>query len=807
MTAQELMSQGYRDLVSVIPPAGRLSPASKIRPESRGKSPGVLYPSGTWGGYSWLDTPADAARIDKDGANIGLKAQSFPAVDLDVRDEQLAAQIAAVVERILPGAPVRVGQWPKRLYPFRLADGAEPFARMQLYISHNNERQLVEILGAGQQYVIGGIHPKTGKAYEWRRPLPATAAELPTITKEQAEGLLGAIQEEVCEHLGLKCERAGTGELVTRRDTNQESLKATDLHLLETAVQSTPNTSDSFPARADYIRFGFALRGATQDDPGRGLDIFSEWALRWEGNHNGTNTPEQVQRDWDTFHGPYELGADYVFDVARKYGFAMAQYEFPAEAAPADAEVDVDPAAIDYSELWAARQFVDANIDRLRWVPQWGSWVIWDGARWKRDDMREAFGWAQGLTLRLADLRARQGTTIQERRTAGRQAAAMSSEHYIRKMMTLAPGDPRVVVAAEKFNADPWILGTPTSYVDLRTGRLFPADPALLVSRLTAVGPETADCPRWKQFLQEVTGGDADYIAYARRYLGYCLTGDTREQRLHFAYGPGGNGKSVFLETIAGLLGDYAAAASMDSFTEFKGERHPTDLAGLQGARLVTASETQNGKRWDEARIKSLTGGERLRVRFMRQDFFEYMPQFKLLFAGNHRPELLNLDDAMRRRFVLLPFNFKPDVVDPKLKETLTAEWPGILAWAIDGCLEWNRMGLGVPASVMKATQEYFEEEDTVGRWSAERVARGVDGFVRSTTLFEDWCQWCSQTNETPGTHKRFSQNLKSRGWASTRDAEGSRFKDVALLRPRADEFQEGPHQSPGSESKRVADV
>jgi len=186
---------------------------------------------------------------------------------------------------------------------------------------------------------------------------------------------------------------------------------------------------------------------------------------------------------------------------------------------------------------------------------------------------------------------------------------------------------------------------------------------------------------------------------------------------------------------------------------------------------------------------KSMTGGERLRVRYMRQDFFEYMPQFELLFAGNHKPELSNLDDAMKRRFVLLPFERRPDVVDLKLKDTLRAEWPGILAWAIKGCLEWNRVGLGAPARVSKATQEYFDDEDTIGKWAAERVVILVEGHVRSSTLFQDWCDWCSRSNEIPGTQKRFSQALIARGWIPCRDGSGTRFDGIALLPIRTDEF------------------
>jgi putative DNA primase/helicase len=204
---------------------------------------------------------------------------------------------------------------------------------------------------------------------------------------------------------------------------------------------------------------------------------------------------------------------------------------------------------------------------------------------------------------------------------------------------------------------------------------------------------------------------------------------------------------------------------------------------------LVTASETQQGRQWDEARVKSLTGGDRIRARFMHQDFFEFVPQFKLLFAGNYRPELRNLDDAMRRRIVLLPFTLKPVKVDPDLKEKLKCEAGAILAWMIEGCIAWQRDGLGEPTKVKDATKEYFLDEDPIGRWASVRVVLGVDGNVRSTVLYEDWCRWCDLNGEQPGSQKHFSMTLKSRGWKWVRDAGGTLFKSVGILPVEAPEF------------------
>ncbi len=302
------------------------------------------------------------------------------------------------------------------------------------------------------------------------------------------------------------------------------------------------------------------------------------------------------------------------------------------------------------------------------------------------------------------------------------------------------------------------------------------------ITKLTAVAPaEQADCPLWLTFLEETTGGDADMIRFLAQWSGYCLTGDTREHALVFIYGPGGNGKSVFLNVLTGILGDYATVASMDTFTASRSDRHPTDLAMLRGARFVTASETEEGRAWAESRIKQLTGGDRITARFMRQNFFTFIPSFKLTIVGNHKPALVNVDDAARRRFKIVPFIHKPAAPDRQLEEKLLAEWPGILRWMIDGALDWLRNGLVTPQSVAEATTEYFNDQDLFGQWLEEECVVEQENphrWATSADLFANWTAYAKRAGEESGTAKRFGDNMRRRGFARmSKKLQGKSYK------------------------------
>jgi putative DNA primase/helicase len=306
------------------------------------------------------------------------------------------------------------------------------------------------------------------------------------------------------------------------------------------------------------------------------------------------------------------------------------------------------------------------------------------------------------------------------------------------------------------------LLNTPAGVVDLRTGRIRAHRADDYMTKITAAGPR-GDCPLFLRFLDRIMAGDKELIAYIRRVFGYCLTGITREHALFFGHGSGGNGKGVLKSTFAGLMGDYHKTAPIQTFTASYGDRHSTDVASLCGARLVTASETEEGRHWDEAKVKLLTGGDQVSARFMRQDDFQFTPAFKLFIDGNHQPALKSVDEAIRRRLQMIPFavTIPPDERDGELTEKLKAEWPGILRWAIDGCLQWQTEGLRPPRAVKATTDEYMEAQDTFSAWIADRCERKPDAWSGSTALFQSWSSWARDAGEDVGSQMKLSAKLK----------------------------------------------
>jgi putative DNA primase/helicase len=370
------------------------------------------------------------------------------------------------------------------------------------------------------------------------------------------------------------------------------------------------------------------------------------------------------------------------------------------------------------------------------------------------------------------------------RKSAG-LAGHVAGARTVAAIVNLARADSRHVTALDDWDADPWVLNTPGGIIDLRSGALRPHDRTALCSKMTAVAPAQAKCPRWRRFLDEVTAGDEGLQRFLQRVAGYGLTGSTREHALFFLYGTGTNGKGTFLNTLPAIMGDYTKVAAMETFTESNNDRHPTELAMLMNARLVAAQETEEGRRWAASRIKALTGGDPITARFMRQDFFTYLPQFKLLIAGNHKPELHSVDEAMRRRFHLLPFTvcIPPEQRDPNLFDKLEEEWPAILAWALEGCLEWQAEGLSPPAPVIEATAEYFDDEDSFGRWLDDCCARDQMAHETTDDLYTSWSKWAQRGGLNAGTKKRVVMMLKQRGYKHRRAHGGARgFDGIRLV-------------------------
>lgn len=401
--------------------------------------------------------------------------------------------------------------------------------------------------------------------------------------------------------------------------------------------------------------------------------------------------------------------------------------------------------------------FAEKYRDDLRYCHDTKAWFVWDGMRWRQDRTDLAFQFARLLGRDMTI-----GSKAPEMKEVRKRAFAGGVEIFARSDRVFAR-------TAEEWDVDTFLLGTPDGTVDLRTGKLREARPEDGITKLTAVGPSaSALCPLWLEFLDQATQGDREYVRFLQQWFGYCLTGDTREHALVFAFGTGGNGKSVAINTATRILGEYACVAAAETFIASKGDKHPTDLAKLRGARLVTASETEQGRAWDEPRIKALTGGDKVSARFMRQDFFEYWPQFKLLIVGNHKPVLQNVDEALKRRVNIAPFVHTPPVKDPRLEEKLRAELPGILRWMIDGCLDWQENGLVRPAIVTGATDEYFATQNTFAQWleddcDADPLSPGL--WASFNDLYASWTNYAKRTGEAHGGGKAFSETLSNSGF------------------------------------------
>lgn len=397
----------------------------------------------------------------------------------------------------------------------------------------------------------------------------------------------------------------------------------------------------------------------------------------------------------------------------------------------------------------------------------------WDGMLWREDDTLDVFDRCRAICRRASAECGDAGERVAMKIAAAQTVAAIER---------LARADRRHAATVEQWDADPWLLNTPNGTVDLRTSELLGHQREQYLTKITAAGPG-GDCPLWLQFLSRITDGNSELQAFLQRVIGYCLTGSVREHALFFLYGTGSNGKSVFLSTIAGLLNDYAKTAPASAFTATSTEQHPTDVAGLRGARFVTAIETEDGRWWAEAKIKSLTGGDPVTARFMRQNFFEYVPQFKLIVAGNHKPGLRSVDEAIRRRLHLIPFTVTigEKERDPQLAEKLKAEYSGILQWAIEGCLAWQRDGLNPPAVVQDATAQYLAAEDAIGRWIGDRCVLDPNCWCSSTALYRDYEGWCAQAGERCGSQKRFTQELEGRGFERDRTDRAKGFIGIGL--------------------------
>jgi putative DNA primase/helicase len=428
-----------------------------------------------------------------------------------------------------------------------------------------------------------------------------------------------------------------------------------------------------------------------------------------------------------------------------------------------------DQSAGPLTELGLARRLVSEANGLFRWAPEIRAWIHYDGARWAED--------LAGAIDRLAkdvidQLHGEARFALHGDRQKLTQAwLKFQTAPRIRNIIELARTEPSIPVMMSEFDRDPWALNCTNGVVDLRTGELRPHDPTEMHSKVVPVDYDPKNkAPVWLRFLEEVFGGDRELTTFVQRFAGYSLTGEIREHMFVFGHGAGANGKTTMFKALRNVAGDYGVQLDPAVLVAGQHEQHPTGLTDLRGARLVFTVETEGGKRLAEALVKQLTGGDPIRARRMRCDFFEFTPTHHLFMAGNHLPTIRGTDLGIWRRIALLPFDvtFEGEDQDPDLPVKLEAEAPGILAWAVQGCLEWRQHGLAVPERVKAATADYRTSQDHLGRFLDERCATGDTVYVSAKALRAAYEAWCHDNGENPWSAKAIGNELVTRGFDTT---------------------------------------
>lgn len=483
----------------------------------------------------------------------------------------------------------------------------------------------------------------------------------------------------------------------------------------------------------------------------------------------------------------------------------MSVVEFPVRTAEFSKEQAVDqrmaliipddlPAGVVAgTDLAGAHLLAEHHGDNVRYSPEIG-WLNWDGRRFRPDTK------GTEVSLRVQDIGRRLELGAAELyRKAARAADEAAQERLrkraealhawargaqsaaaIRRIMEL--GQTLVSIRTDALDGDPWLLNCENGTVDLRTGELRAHRRSDFITKLAPVSFDpVAECPRWADFVDQILP-DPEVRGFVQRYLGYSLTGSTREQCFVIALGPGANGKSVLAETVRSLLGDYTRDCPTDTIMHTgSGRGTENDVARLRGARFATAKETEEDKRIDEARVKQLTGEDTVTARFLFREHFEFVPTFKLWLYCNHRPRIVGTDDGIWRRVMLVPFGviIPKSRRDPELKAKLLLESPGILAWLVRGCVEWLSSGLSAPAAVTAGTAEWRSQSDEVRAFVDDCCHIATYASVKPDPLFARYTQWSqAQGNKAPLGQKLFRSRLEGLGFAQKRTGERGRYWD-----------------------------
>lgn len=426
------------------------------------------------------------------------------------------------------------------------------------------------------------------------------------------------------------------------------------------------------------------------------------------------------------------------------------------------------------TEQGTMRRLIAHHGEDLMYMAGVGRWRAWDGTRWADDITGHRNRWLKDVVDGLLD-QVRLEPDVERRKALAKHWQQAQTARVQRGILTLAETEAAVVVTIDQLDRDPYALNVLNGTIDLRSGRLRPHRRTDLITKIAPVYYDPhATCPRWNKFVAWACCADLSLVHYLQRLAGYSLTGDVSEHLLAFCHGGGANGKTTFLRVLQqmqGLGGDgYALQGAPRLLVATRHPEHPTELAELVGRRLVVCSELDEDARLDEAKVKQLTGGDPVKGRFMRGDFFTFEPTGTFWLAANHKPRIRGTDKAIWRRVKLIPFlaTVADDERDLHLADTLAEELPGILNWALAGCLDWQRDGLAEPAAVRTATDNYRAEQDAVTEFLVDKCdLTNPNADTWAKDLYARYCAWCTANGEPPLSQKALKPHLLAKGLTS----------------------------------------
>jgi putative DNA primase/helicase len=742
----------------------------------------------------------------------GLLTRNCPGIDIDVSDFQLVADIERIVLDVAlcheAPPPSRIGLPPRKLLLFRTE---QPFEKLSTgefelpddpTIEGKVKHSKVEILANGQQFVAYAPHVVTHKPYLWNGagdPLRSPRAKLPMLSSDQALEIVQRADALLAQH-ATRINRPRMTQCFGQQHSSGEPV-ATDPTLLREALSTIPNADEHYD---EWVAMLLATKAALGD---AGLDAFLAWSAR-SAKHDEAYALAQ----WRGAR-PQLRGAGSIYWLAAQHGWRDPRRKTrPPESIPPAPEQDQGPAAADDAQAWPglhpaqapphlctdlrnAWRIANKHGHCLLFVTDVG-WLVWQGTYWRRDPER-----ALSIASDLSRIVAAEAAHFSSRAAKEEDKAERDKLFDIAKALSghatrceakaaienaLALAKTLLHVRVERLDRDPWLFNCANGTLDLRTGELHPHRPENFVTRCVPINyDQNATAPLWLAFLDTIFEQDSELIEFVQRAAGYCLTGSVSEQVLFVLHGKGANGKSVFIGALRSAMGEYSGTAPPELLMTHRGERHPTELADLRGKRLIAAIESGEGRRLNESLIKWLTGGDPIKGRLMRQDFFEFEPTFKLLLATNHKPVIRGTDHAIWRRIRLIPFDvtIPPEKRDQTLPDKLKAEAPGILTWAVQGCASWRAKGIAPPAAVLSATEDYRHEQDVLARFIEEACALSPSAKTRAKDLYARFRTWCQQSGEHLESQTEFGKRLDERGFRR-RTSNGVWWHGIGLVDP-----------------------